>query len=86
MALVRDIAGDAFWEPPAANMGGEDFSYVLERIPGAMAFLGVAPAGTDATGRAPLHNPGMMIDEAVLPVGVALHCAFATRFLEQGWG
>jgi hippurate hydrolase len=29
--------------------------------------------------RAPLHNPGMMIDESVLPKGVALHCAFATR-------
>ena len=86
VALVRDIAGDAYWEPPAPNMGGEDFSYVLERIPGAMAFLGVAAPGEDAAGRAPLHNPGMMIDEAVLPLGVALHCAFATRFLAHGWG
>ena len=34
--------------------------------------------GEDAKGRAPLHNPAMMIDEAVLPKGVALHCAFAT--------
>ena len=86
VALVRAIAGDAYWEPPAANMGGEDFSYVLERVPGAMAFLGVAPVGEPAAGRAPLHNPAMIIDEAVLPVGVALHCAFATRFLEHGWG
>ena len=85
VALIRDIAGDAFWAPAAANMGGEDFSYVLERVPGAMAFLGAAPVGEDAAGRAPLHNPGMMIDEAVLPVGVALHCAFATRFLAHGW-
>ena len=84
--LVREIAGDAYWEPPAPNMGGEDFSYVLERITGAMAFLGVAPAGEAASGRAPLHNPGMMIDEAVLPLGVALHCAFASRFLAHGWG
>ena len=84
-ALVREIAGDAYWEVPAPNMGGEDFSYVLERIPGAMAFLGVAPAGEEASGRAPLHNPAMMIDETVLPLGVALHCAFATRFLEHGW-
>jgi amidohydrolase len=83
--LVRDIAGEAYLELPASNMGGEDFSYVLEKIPGAMAFLGVAPAGEDAAGRAPLHNPSMMIDEAVLPKGVALHCAFATKFLEKGW-
>jgi amidohydrolase len=85
VALVRDIAGADFHELPASNMGGEDFSYVLEKVPGAMAFLGVAPAGEDAKGRAPLHNPGMMIDESVLPKGVALHCAFATRFLERGW-
>ena len=84
--LVREIAGDAHWEPPAPNMGGEDFSYVLDRGPGAMAFLGVAPPGEAAAGRAPLHNPAMMIDEAVLPLGVALHCAYATRFLAHGWG
>ncbi|MBA3666884.1 MAG: amidohydrolase [Sphingomonas sp.] len=85
VALIRELAGDAFWEPPASNMGGEDFAYVLERVPGAMAFLGVGPAGEEAKGRAPLHNPGMMIDEAALPIGVALHCAFATRLLAEGW-
>lgn len=85
VSLVREIAGESFHELPAANMGGEDFSYVLEEMPGAMAFLGVAPKGEDASTRAPLHNPGMMIDESVLPKGVALHCAFAMQFLEQGW-
>ena len=83
--LIRGIAAEDFHELPASNMGGEDFSYVLEKVPGAMAFLGVAPHGEEASGRAPLHNPGMMIDESVLPTGVALHCAFATRFLEKGW-
>jgi hippurate hydrolase len=85
VALVRAIAGGDFHELPASNMGGEDFSYILEKVPGAMAFIGVAPNGEDASARAPLHNPGMTIDEAVLPKGVALHCAFATRFLERGW-
>jgi len=85
VALVRQIAGDDFHELPSSNMGGEDFSYVLEKVPGAMAFLGVAPEGSDPATRAPLHNPAMMIDEAVLPKGVALHCAFATHFLERGW-
>jgi hippurate hydrolase len=83
--LVREIAGDAFLELPASNMGGEDFSYVLEKVPGAMAFLGVAPEGEDAAGRSPLHNPSMMIDESVLPKGVALHCAFAMNYLKKGW-
>ena len=44
-------------------MGGEDFAYVLERIPGAMAFLGVAPGGGDPLARAPLHNPRMNVEE-----------------------
>jgi hippurate hydrolase len=85
VSMVRDIAGEDYLELSASNMGGEDFSYVLEKVPGAMAFLGVAPKGEDAKTRAPLHNPGMMIDESVLPKGVALHCAFATRFLEKEW-
>jgi hippurate hydrolase len=83
--LVREIAGSSFLELPASNMGGEDFSYVLEKIPGAMAFLGVAREGVDAATQAPLHNPAMTIDESVLPKGAALHCAFAMRFLDQGW-
>ena len=58
---------------------------MLQKVPGAMAFLGVAPPGGEAADRAPLHNPGMMVDETVLPRGVAMHCAFATRFLERGW-
>jgi hippurate hydrolase len=85
VALVRSLAGAAFVEPAAANMGGEDFSYVLEKIPGAMAFLGVAAPGSEPAARAPLHNPRMMIDESALTTGVALHCGFATRFLDRGW-
>jgi hippurate hydrolase len=90
VALIRDLVteqfgGDAYFDMPAPIMGAEDFSYVLQKVPGAMAFLGVAPPDGDADARAPLHNPGMMIDESVLPKGVALHCAFATRFLERGW-
>jgi amidohydrolase len=88
--MIRELAvgqfgDDAFIEPPGPSMGAEDFSYVLQRVPGAMAFLGVAPHDGDASTRAPLHNPSMMVDESVLPRGVAMHCAFATRFLERGW-
>jgi hippurate hydrolase len=90
VTLVRELAIGQFGEHayidmPAPSMGAEDFSYVLQKVPGAMAFLGVAPPDADAAARAPLHNPGMMVDEAVLPRGVAMHCAFAMRFLERGW-
>jgi len=90
VALVRACTTDLFGETAyhllvAPIMGGEDFAFVLQKIPGAMAALGVAPPGGDPFARAPIHNAKMMVDEDVLARGVALHCAFATRFLEQGW-
>ena len=88
--LVRELATEqfgegAYLEIPAPIMGAEDFSYVLQKVPGAMAILGVAPPDGDPFARPPIHNSKMMVDEAVLPRGVAMHCAFATRFLERGW-
>ena len=90
VALVRQLAAEqfgdgAYVEIPAPIMGAEDFSYVLQNVPGAMAFLGVAPPTGDASSRAPIHNSKMIVDESILPRGVAMHCAFATRFLERGW-
>ncbi|MES2904171.1 MAG: M20 family metallopeptidase [Pseudomonadota bacterium] len=85
VAMIRDLTGAAYIEAPAPSMGGEDFSYVLERTAGAMAFLGVAPSDGDPLTRAPLHNPAMLVDEAAMPRGVTLHCAFATQFLKSGF-
>ena len=90
VALVREIATGQFGEGgyydiPAPIMGAEDFSYVLQKVPGAMAILGVAPPDGDPFGRAPIHNAQMLVDEAALPRGVAMHCAFAMCFLERGW-
>ena len=62
-------------------MGAEDFSYVLERVPGAMAFLGARVEGEG--GGQPLHSNRMTLDESALSSGVALYCAVATRFLER---
>lgn len=88
--LVRDIAttlgGEDGWHTmPQPMMGGEDFSYVLRDVPGAMAFIGVAPEGSDPATNPPLHNTRMTIEESVMARGVAMHCAFAERFLEGGF-
>ena len=88
-ALVRscaeELGGEGWTELPSPVMGAEDFSYVLREIPGAMAFLGVAPDGTDPKTRPPLHNSRMTIDESTMAKGVALHCGFAERFLSNGF-
>jgi amidohydrolase len=70
---------------PAPIMGAEDFSYVLEKVPGMMAFLGVAASGADLKRCCGIHSSRMMVDETVLPRGAAFLAGCATRFLELGW-
>ena len=63
---------------PAPAMGGEDFSYVLQQVPGVMAFLGVCPAiEPDPRSARPLHSNRMLLDEDGLVHGIALHAAMA---------
>lgn len=66
-------------------MGAEDFSYVLEKIPGAMLFLGVAHEGVDWHNCPAIHSPRMIVDESALPRGAALLAGCAERYLAQGW-
>ncbi len=83
---IAALNGDAAWHTmPAPMMGGEDFSYVLQAVPGAMAFIGVAPDGSNPDTNPPLHNTKMTIDEATMARGVALHCALAAKFLADGF-
>jgi amidohydrolase len=67
---------------PAPIMGAEDFSYVLQRIPGCMMFLGVMPEGHKEHGHvAPCHSNRMVLNEDCMAVGIAMHAAIAHRFL-----
>jgi amidohydrolase len=58
-------------------MGAEDFSYVLERVPGAMAFLGACPPGSEPGTAEGNHSNLVVFDEEPLPAGVALYAAMA---------
>ncbi|MGY1594230.1 M20 family metallopeptidase [Geodermatophilus sp. SYSU D00708] len=62
-------------------MGAEDFAYVLERVPGAMAFLGACPPGEDPATVAGNHSNLVVFDEDVLPDGAALYAAMALEAL-----
>ena len=90
IALARSVVGDLFgadgWIDLANPiMGGEDFSYVLEQVPGAMIFLGASQAGSDGVGCCGLHSARMMLDEAVMARGAAVHAAVAETFLRDGF-
>jgi hippurate hydrolase len=57
--------------------GSEDFSLVLESVPGAMAFLGACPRGSDPSAAPFNHSPRAMFDEDVLADGASLYAALA---------
>ena len=73
------LVGLDSYHDAAPTMGGEDFAYLLEKVPGAMVFLGIGNStlGTDVN----LHNPRFQMDEAQMPLGAALHVEMALRSL-----
>jgi len=77
-AAARVLGEGRYLEAPTPIMGSEDFSYLLQRVPGAMMSLGLCPDGYDDPRAAPsLHSNRAMLNEAGLPVGVAMHAAVA---------
>jgi hippurate hydrolase len=73
------------YQMPAPVMGAEDFSYVLQEVPGAMVFLGACPPEHANPFAAPAcHSNRMVLHEDVMADGIALHAAVATSFLANG--
>lgn len=76
---ARRIFGDDGVVEAALQMGGEDFAYFQEKVPGAMVLLGV---GNEACGAVwPQHHGRYTVDESVLVKGAALHVQTALDFL-----
>lgn len=83
---VKTLLGDDAWVTLASPvMGAEDFSYVLEKVPGAMFFLGASHEGDDWRQCCALHSNRMVLDESVMARGAAVHAALAERFLADGF-
>jgi hippurate hydrolase len=79
---ARALYGEEGWATmPNPIMGAEDFAYVLQKVPGAMAFLGAAPEGGDYRTCCALHSNRMVLDERVMARGIAMHCAMAEAAL-----
>jgi hippurate hydrolase len=84
--VVEATFGAESWKTlDAPIMGAEDFAYVLEKVPGAMFFLGASHEGDDWRQCCGLHSSRMVLDESVMAKGAALHAAIAERFLADGF-
>jgi amidohydrolase len=92
--LVNDPAATALAREAAAavlgpenlltttpSMGGEDFAYFAEQVPGSFARLGASAPG--AVNPAGLHTSRLVIDEECMAVGVAYFLSVVQRYLEQ---
>ncbi|MBF5078468.1 amidohydrolase [Paracoccus sp. NBH48] len=86
--LVNDADLSDAWTQAAADVlgadnvrddsqpftGSEDFADMLQQVPGAYGNVGHA-------GTVPLHNPGFVLDEGILPVGASIYARLIERRL-----
>jgi amidohydrolase len=81
--VANEVFGnDRFVEMPYPIAGAEDYSRVLEEVPGSYVFLG-ASVDQDFTKSEVNHSPRAMFDDAVLYRGTALLSELAVRALKQ---
>ena len=79
---LEQLFGEGAYIPmKTPMMGAEDFSYLLERWPGAMFFLGVKPDNPSLA--APCHSNRMILNEESMAYGIAAHAAIAMSYLNQ---
>jgi amidohydrolase len=81
-SVIADHFGEDQWiELPNPLPGSEDFSRVLDEVPGAMVFLGATMGDRDPFAAAFNHSNEAEFDDSVLSRGVTLYADFATRAL-----
>jgi IAA-amino acid hydrolase len=84
-SVAQDVIGEmlgreAVLESPPL-MGGEDFAFFLQHVPG--VFVGLGIRSEEAGSTYSVHHPRFMMDESALATGAALHVAYALRSLEE---
>lgn len=88
-SFALDVLGELFgperaisWPDPL--MGSEDFSYVLNEVPGCFVFLGATPPELAGSPVPWNHSPKVLFDDAVLADQAAALAELAWRRLERG--
>ena len=76
-AAMTERFGAQSVETTEQSLGGEDFSWYLEQVPGAMARLGVRPPGDTSAAPRDIHQGDFDVDESAIAVGVELFTAAA---------
>jgi hippurate hydrolase len=83
--VVTAVAGpDRYVTLPRPISGAEDFSYVLEQVPGAYLFVGATPVGTDPATAPYNHSAQARFDDSAIPVSAAVLAGLALDRLAEG--
>ena len=68
IGVAEEVAGNGKIDPNyPPNMASEDFSFMLEKKPGAYVFIGNGPEDSDRI----LHNPNYDFNDEILPIGAS---------------
>jgi amidohydrolase len=79
---IREKFGhERYFDVPRPLPASEDFSFVLDQVPGAFVALGACPRDPSTAGGN--HSAEAMFDDAVLPDGAALYAELALRRLAK---
>ena len=74
------VGADKVQRDPPLIMASEDFSFMLERVPGCYLYIG----NGDGESGCEVHNPAYDFNDAAIPLGVAFFVRAVERRLELG--
>lgn len=84
LGIMRELLGEQrVLEMPTPVMGSEDFSLVLNEIPGTFIMLSATPEGVDLATADYNHSPGVLFDDAVLGDQAAVLAQLAITTLAE---
>ena len=78
---AEEILGKENVSEMSPIMGGEDFAYYTQEIPGCFSFLGVG--NPDMAAIYDVHHPMFKVDEEALSLGTAIHVNSALKALKS---
>ena len=86
--VMAELVGAENVKPQEPTMGAEDFSYMLQVVPGAYAFIGNGDGQHRETGHAEgpcvLHNPSYDFNDELIPLGGTLWVKVVEKWLAKG--
>ena len=79
-AAAKVVGGENLIRAATPRMGGEDFSYMAQKVPGCFVRVGQGRPGQE---NVPVHHPRYDFNDDILPIGASLWAALAEQELSR---